>query len=142
MPIKYLNTLLLVIIGFTLYSCDRSRCETNNEILLNHDVLSKTYQTEVAKQIEKIGIENLRFWLADYLEKDTTTYLLFYTQGTDLCAQILIQIDKTNPNLSGLVKTKGKGRFNAEFIDLKFDVTTNTMDQIEFKYIGHGTIID
>ncbi|MDG5492025.1 hypothetical protein [Psychroserpens sp. SPM9] len=109
---------------------------------MNYEVTSNEYQTEVAKLIESIGIENLRFWLADYIEKADKHYFIFYTQGHDLCAQMMVQVDAENPNFGELIKTKGKGRFNAEFVGLLVDIVPKNPNQIEFIYKSHKRIID
>jgi hypothetical protein len=111
-------------------------------VLLNNEVLSKVYQSEVVNQIELVGVNNLRFWLADYIEKDNNHYLVFYKQGTGLCAEAVMHIDNNNETFSDLVKTKGKGLFNAEFRSVTFDISENDEDKFLLHYTGHKTIID
>ncbi|WP_047547646.1 hypothetical protein [Psychroserpens sp. Hel_I_66] len=130
----------LILLSF--YSCDRTSCETDNPIFLNNEVLSKVYQTEVVNKIKSIGTDNLRFWLADYLEKDQNDYLVFYVQNKNLCAEVVMHIDQTNPAFSQLVETKGKGRFNAEFRGVTFDISKNDDDKFPLHYTGHERIID
>mgnify|MGYP001218298753 CR=1 FL=1 len=137
--LKYFLSALLLL---SLYSCDRSSCETDNLVFLNNDIRSEVYQKEVVHQIELIGKENLRFWLADYLEKDNKHYLVFYTQGDGLCAQTVMHIDRDDDAFSEIVKTKGKGRFNAEFRGVSFDVSQDEEDSFLVHYTGYEYIID
>lgn len=123
-------------------SCDRPKCSTNNEIFLKNDVTSKIYQNEVARHIEKIGTENLRFWLSDYFENNNEHYFVFYTQNQDLCAKTVVRVDANNSNFSEVLKNKGKGRFNAEFKGLKLNPVTNEFSDTEFVYVSHEYIID
>lgn len=109
---------------------------------LNNEVTSKTYQNEVAKQIEDIGIEKLRFWLSDYFENDGKHYYVFFTQNQDLCTKTVVRVDKSNENFSGVLKNKGKGRFNAEFKGLKLNLVNNEFGDTEFVYVSHERIID
>ncbi|MBO6630815.1 MAG: hypothetical protein JJ936_04505, partial [Psychroserpens sp.] len=73
-------TILRLITSFVvivqLYSCDRRECSTDNPIFVENEVSSVAYQNEVARQIESIGTENLRFWLANYLVQDDQPYFI------------------------------------------------------------------
>ena len=137
--VKYMLSALLLL---SLYSCDRSSCETDNPAFLNNGVLSKVYQREVVHQIEIVGEDNLRFWLSDYVEKDQKHYLVFYVQNDNLCAQAVMQIDHEDKTFSELVNTKGKGRFNAEFKGVSFDVSQDDNDNLLIRYTGCESIID
>lgn len=133
---------VLVLLNFIILSCDRPACSTDNEIFLKNEVTSKIYQNEVAKHIENIGLENLRFWLADYFEGDAKHYFVFYIQNEDLCAKAVVRVNADNTNFSEVLKTKGKGRFNAEFRGLKLDPVKNEFGDTEFVYVSHERIID
>ncbi|MEY8847471.1 hypothetical protein AB9K26_01545 [Psychroserpens sp. XS_ASV72] len=87
-------------------------------------------------------MNNLRYWLADYFEDNQEHYFVFYAQNESLCAQVVIKADIDNPKLKQLIKNKGKGRFNAEFKNLKFEITTDDSGDTEFVYISHDRIID
>jgi len=132
----------ILLISLVFLSCERPKCDTDNAIFLNNDVTSNAYQTEVAKHIESIGIKNLRFWLADYIEKDSNHYFIFYTQGEGLCAKTMVKVDVNDQDFADILKTKGKGRFNAEFKGLTFQTTMKKLNIIEFEYTGHQSIID
>ncbi|WP_040278013.1 hypothetical protein [Psychroserpens damuponensis] len=127
---------------FSLYSCDKLSCETDNAIFLNNEILSKTYQREVVHQIELVGQDKLRFWLADYIEKDNKHYLVFYTQGNGLCAQAVMHIDHNNKRFNDILNTKGKGLFNAEFRGVSFDISQDDNNNFLLYYTGHESIID
>lgn len=134
--------MLSAILLLSLYSCDRSSCETDHPVFLNNDMLSEVYQKEVVHQIGLVGAANLRFWLADYLEKDNQHYLVFYTQGDGLCAQAVMHIDHHKEWFSEIVRTKGKGLFNAEFKGVSFDISQDEDDRFLLYYTGHKSIID
>jgi hypothetical protein len=142
MKLTFSKIIFTVSLLFLFCSCDRTSCKTDNPIFLNNEVLSETYQKEVVKQIEKIGQDNLRFWLADYIEKDNRHYLVFYVQNNSLCAEAVMHIDHNNKRFSEIVNTKGKGRFNAEFRDVSFDVSKDDEDDFLLHYTGYESIID
>jgi hypothetical protein len=133
---------IFILLNFIILSCDRPACSTDNEIFLKNEVTSKIYQNEVAKHIQNIGQEKLRFWLSDYFESEAKHYFVFYTQNEDLCAKAVVKVDADNNSFSEILKTKGKGRFNAEFRGLKLDLVKNEFGDTEFVYISHDRIID
>ena len=96
----------------------------------------------VVNQIELVGEANLRFWLADYVEKDQAHFLVFYVQNNNLCTEAVMHINQNNTAFTEFAKTKGKGRFNAEFKGVTFDISENDEDQFLLHYTGHESIID
>lgn len=137
----FFKTFTVLLLVFLFNSCDRKSCETDNPIFLQHTFSDKEYKAELAKQIESIGQENLRYWLHDYINQDDIEYLLFYVQNNDLCAEILVKMNHWN-NLELIQKTKGKGSFNAEFRGLKFEIIRNSNNDVEFVYKTNERIID
>jgi len=133
----------LVLFSCLFIACDRSQCETDNPIFLNNEVTSAVYQNELANQIQSItNPKTLRFWLADYFEKDDKHYFVFYIQNDALCAQTVVNVAENNTKFADVLKVKGKSRFNAEFKGLTFDITQNKQGNFEFHYTGHESIID
>ena len=72
---KTFSALSAILIICLLVSCDRKSCESNNPIFLEYSFKSQKYKTELAKQIESIGQENLRYWLHDYIHENNTEYV-------------------------------------------------------------------
>ena len=133
----------LILVSFLFIACDRAQCETDNQIFLNNEVISSVYQNELANQIQSAtNPKTLRFWLADYFEKDDKHYFVFYTQNDTLCAQTVVNVDENNTKFADVLITKGNGRFNAEFKGLTFDIIQNKQGNFEFHYTGHESIID
>lgn len=141
---KSTNSQLLVytISMFILFSCDRKQCSTDNAIFLENEFESVTYQNEVAYQIETIGSDNLRFWLADYMEINNAPHFVLYAQGDDLCAKAIVSLDSNNPKLIMLSNSKGKGRFNAEFIDVQLKIETGSSGNKTIQWQSYATLID
>ena len=139
---NYYTKVLVVLLCYSiLNSCDRPQCETNNSIFLNNNYSSNDYKVELANQINKIGQENLRYWLKDYVETDSSEFLTFYVQNDSLCAELELKMNDWN-NLEYLKKNKGKGRFNAEFKELRFNITNKPENEIDFIYLDFDKIID
>lgn len=53
-----------------------------------------------------------------------------------------MHIDHEDKTFSEIVKTKGKGRFNAEFRGVSFDVSQDDNDNFSLHYTGYKSIID
>ena len=53
-----------------------------------------------------------------------------------------MHIDHEDKTFSEIVKTKGKGRFNAEFRGVSFDVSQDEEDSFLVHYTGYEYIID
>lgn len=138
---KFFRFIPIVLLVICINSCDRKSCETDNPIFLNHTINHQDYKIELAKQIELIGQQNLRYWLHDNVNQDDSEYLQFYVQNDDLCAEMLIKMNHWN-NLEHIQKTKGNGSFNAEFKDLRFDINKNELGEVEFIYKNYERIID
>lgn len=134
--------ILALCLWISITSCDRPKCQTTNPVFQSMDISSSSYKKELANEIQKIGMNNLRYWLADYFENNQEHYFVFYVQNKSLCAQAVIKADKDNPKLKQLIKKKGKGRFNAEFENMKFKINTDESGNTEFVYISHDRIID
>ena len=137
----YTKALVIILCYSILNSCDRPQCDTTNSIFLNNHYSSNSYKLELANQINTIGQKNLKYWLKDFVEKDNNEYLVFYIQNDSLCASIELKMNNWN-KLEYLKKVKGKGRFNAEFKGLRFNITNLTENEIEFIYLDFDKIID
>ena len=139
---NYYTKILVILLCYSvLNSCDRTQCENNNSIFLTNNYSSNTYKLELANQIEVIGQENLRYWLEDFVVKDNIEYLVFYIQNDSLCASLELKMNNWN-KLESLKKVRGKGRFNAEFKGLRYDISIQTENEIEFIYLDYDKIID
>lgn len=137
-----LRLFLLSFVIVLFYSCDRRECSTDNPIFIENDVRSVAYQNEVASQIESSGIENLRFWLADYFVQDDQPYFVLYVQNEDLCAQAVVTINPENPKLNKLLEMEGRGRFNAEFTEVNLEIKNHPNGNQILEWRSYATIID
>ena len=137
---SYKATALLFL--FLLFiSCDRKSCETDNSIFLEYSFSDQEYKTELAKQIQSIGQENLRYWLHDYINDNNIEHLLFWVQNEALCAEILVTMEHWN-DLEFVQNKKAVGSRNAEFKDLRFDIQRSDSGEIRFVYKSVERIID
>ena len=139
MKIK-LSILSFLFIVILFQSCDRPDCTNTNPIFDNYTPESEIYKYELNRVLQEVDRSQLTYWLKDYKEFQKTEYLYFYIQGDDLCAVIPLQMLHWN-KLEELKPKKGSGRFNAEFVNLKFDVVTDSTST-EFIYSSYDWIID
>jgi tRNA1(Val) A37 N6-methylase TrmN6 len=125
-----------------LNSCDRSQCTNTNPIFNEYEYSDNSYKIELANKIDKIGLENLRTWLADYVEKDGDIYLVFYIQNENLCAKAMVKMNHWDKKMQHIKDKKGKGRVHAEFVDLDFSTQKTSNGDVEFIYKTFNRIID
>ncbi len=134
----FLKSLIISFLVLVLVSCDRPKCKNTNPIFDEYQPNSEVYKRELAEQLKTVDSNQLSYWLKAYEEREGQTYLHFYIQGDGLCAVLVLTMQQWD-KLEYLKKVKGKGYFNAEFVDLKFEtkqdsLTTNfiyqTLDRI------------
>jgi len=135
-----LQNLLSVIFFVSLISCDRPTCKNTNPIFNNYQPVSKEYKLELMKQLSIVDKSKLRYWLKEYTEHENEVQLHFYIQSKELCAVLVLNIEQWN-KLERLRETKGKGRFNAEFTNLQFEIVQDSLNP-KFVYRDFSRIID
>jgi hypothetical protein len=121
-------------------SCDRPACKNTNSIFDDYQPVSKEYKMELIKQLSIIDKSKLRYWLKDYTENENEVQLHFYIQSNELCAVLVLNVEQWN-KLERLRETKGRGRFNAEFTNLQFDIVQDALYP-KFLYRDFSRIID
>lgn len=87
--------LLLVIIVFTS-ACDRPECKNTNAIFDQFTLDKKEYKSELAKQMQSVGAENLTYWFDKYLKKDDKEFIVIHIQGEGICAKGEILVNDWN----------------------------------------------
>ena len=139
--IRILRQLLSFAFFFMCFiSCDRTPCKNTNPIFDDYQPVSTEYKLELMKQLSIVDKSQLRYWLKDYTEFENEVQLHFYIQSKELCAVLVLNIEQWN-KLERLRETKGKGRFNAEFTKLQFDIVQDTLNP-KFVYRDFSRIID
>ena len=123
-----------------LISCDRPTCKNANPIFDDYQPVSTKYKQELVKQLSIVDKSKLRYWLKDYTEYENEVQLHFYIQSKELCAVLVLDVEQWN-KLEQLKKTKGKGRFNAEFKNLQFEIVQDSLNP-KFVYRDFSRIID
>ncbi len=138
---KILKQILLSVFFFVCFiSCDRPACKNTNSIFDKYQPVSKEYKLELIRQLSIVDKSKLTYWLKDYTEYDNEVQFHFYIQSKELCAVLVLNIEQWG-KLEPLKKTKGKGRFNAKFINLQFDIVQDTLNP-KFIYRTHSGISD
>jgi len=137
---KRMTFLTLSIVVFILTSCDRPECENTNPIFNSNSIESNTYKKELSKEIDRIGKENLTYWLSEYSEQDGQEYIVIQIQGEGLCAKGLIHVTDWK-NMKGIKSSKGKGYRGAQLKGFDFDIISEGKSII-FEFNKLGRIID
>lgn len=127
---------LLIFLG----SCSRPACKNTNSIFDSNGIETNVYKRELVKEIERVGKENLTYWLSDYTLQNGNEFITVNIQGEGLCALGLIQVKDWN-NLEEIKKTKGVSYNGAELKGLTFDMITNG-ESIDFIYKNLESIVD
>ncbi|MBT8304806.1 MAG: hypothetical protein KJP09_10080 [Bacteroidia bacterium] len=139
---SYLNQgAVLFSIIMLFFSCDRPQCKNNNAVFNDHVAASSEYKIELAKQINEIGPENLRYWLKAYVEEYEQEYLLVYVQNDSLCAVMQLKVNDWDEKIKHIREKKGVGRRGAELRGLKYVMVGNE-NSASFVYDGLARIID
>ena len=134
------KTLLFSIFTIFLMSCNRPKCESKNAIFNTNEVVSNEYKKELVKELKRVGIEKVRYWLKNYIEEDGNEFISVNIQGEGLCAEGLIKMNHWK-NIEGIKKAKGKSYRGAELRGLTFDIKSSK-NNIEFIYKNTAEIID
>ena len=130
----------MIILFLYLISCDRTDCKNTNPIFDKYQPASTEYKLELIKQLSMVDKAELRYWLKEYNEIGNEVQLHFYIQSKELCAVLVLDVEQWN-KLEPLKKTKGKGRYNAEFTNLQFEIVHDPLNP-KFVYKDHSRIID
>ena len=139
MKIK-LSVLIFLLTILILVSCDRPDCTNTNPVFDEYTPESEVYKQELTKILQTVDRRKLTYWLKDYRQINDKEFLYFYIQGDGLCAVIPLQM-KHWDKLEDLQPKKGSGRFNAEFVNLEFDIVTGPLSTT-FIYKSYDRIID
>lgn len=121
-------------------SCDRYDCKNTNPIFDEYRPDSKEYKLELMKQLSIVDKSKLRYWLKNYTENENEVQLHFYIQSKELCAVLVLDVEQWG-KLKQLKTKKGKGRFNAEFKNLQFEIEQDSLDP-KFVYKDFSRIVD
>lgn len=137
---KTKSTIASFIVLILFASCDRPDCENTNSIFHLNGLETTVYKQELVKEIDRVGKENLTYWLADYTEQNGKEFITVNIQGNGLCAKGLIQVNDWT-NIQGIKKTKGASYIGAELKGLTFNIITKN-ESIDFVYKSTESIVD
>jgi len=137
---KTKSILILSILLIFLGSCNKPDCENTNSIFDSNRVESNTYKKELIKEMDRVGKENLTYWLSSYTEQNGKEFISINIQGDGLCAKGLLQVNDWK-NIEGIKRTKGVSYNGAELKSLTFDIITNG-ESIDFIYKNIESIED
>ncbi len=133
--ILFLST-FLIFFG----SCDRPDCKNTNSVFDSNSIETNDYKQELVKEMDRVGKENLTYWLSNYTEKDGKEFIAVNIQGDELCAKGLIQVNDWK-NIEEIKRTKGVSYNGAQLKGLTFDIITNG-ESINFIYKNIESIVD
>lgn len=139
MKFKVLNLSLLIVIFIFANSCNRRECRNVNPVFDKFTFDTKEYKSELARQIQSIGTENLSYWFDKYLKKGGKEFIVIYIQGGELCAKGEIQVDDWG-RISG-IRREVSGYSGAELSGLKIKIEQDATGT-NFIYDNIDRIID
>lgn len=121
--------ILVIVAMMTLISCDKSKCIGLDDTFDKVELTNKIKSTPV------------RWWFADFIERDGNRFLIVDVQGDNLCAVIEMKITEENKTIEKLLKSHGMGYQGAELTNVKFTLSQDS-DTEEFLFISADHIID
>ena len=137
---KTKSILILSTLLIFLASCDRPDCENTNSIFASNGAETNAYKKELVKEMDRVGKENLTYWLSNYTEQNGKEFITVNIQGDGLCAKGLLQVSDWK-NIEGIKSTKGVSYNGAQLKGLTFDIITNG-ESIDFIYKNIESIVD
>ncbi|WP_323758032.1 hypothetical protein [Roseivirga sp.] len=138
MKTKSIIASFIVLVFFS--SCDRPDCQNTNSIFDLNGLETTVYKQELVKEMDRVGKENLTYWLSDYTEQNGQEFITVNIQGDGLCAKGLLQVNDWT-NIEGIKKTKGVSYIGTELRGLIFDIFTSG-ESIDFIYKSTESIVD
>ncbi len=137
---KMKSIFILSTLLFFLASCDRPDCKNTNPVFDSNGIETNIYKQELVKQMDKVGKDNLTYWLSNYIEENGKEFITVNIQGGDLCAKGLLQVNDWK-SIEGIKRTKGVSYNGAQLKGLKFNTIT-TGESIDFIYKNIESIVD
>ena len=130
----------VVLLSFA--ACGRPACVNKNPVFGRFAPSTAEYKRELATEIQRIGQDDLGYWLDRYEKTDTGEFIFVHVQGKDLCAIAHIRVDGWDDKIAGLRKTAGRGYSGAGLIGLQLRIEETSAGAVSFKYAGVDRIFD
>jgi hypothetical protein len=137
---KVKSILILSTLIIFLASCDRPDCKNTNSVFDSNGLETNVYKQELIQEMDRIGKNNLTYWLSSYTEQNEKEFITVNIQGDGLCAKGLLQVNDWK-NIEGIKRTKGVSYRGAQLKGLTFDIITNG-ESIDFIYNSIERIVD
>ena len=95
---KQIVTVLFILV---LFSCNKPDCRNTNDIFDRFTPDREEYKKELASEMQRIGIHNLRYWIDKPVSVDGKQFMQVYIQGQGLCAkaQLFVADNGKQPGL-------------------------------------------
>jgi hypothetical protein len=121
-------------------SCDRPECRNTNDIFSQLTPDKEEYKKELATEMQRIGMRNLRYWLDKPIVVEGKQLVEIYIQGHGLCAKgQLFVADKAKK--IGLGTYGGDGYHGAELKNVEITILQDSAGT-DFILAQVGKILD
>jgi len=134
--LRYLPAFSLLIIA----SCDQPACRRSSPLFDQFTPDKPVYKAELARQIRRVGPENLRFWFDSYVKREGHEHIIADVQGPGICAKAELLVTDWE-GIQGLRGAAPSGYRGAELKGLKMAVEGDG-DGVIFLYQGLERIVD
>lgn len=139
MKSKVSDLCLIIVIFILANSCNRPECRNTNPVFEKFTFDTKEYKSELARQIQSLGSENLSYSFDKYLKKGGKEFIVIHIQGKELCAKGEIQVNDWG-KISGM-RREVSGYRGAELQGLKIKIEQDSSGTT-FIYDNIDKIID
>jgi hypothetical protein len=118
---------LTFITVLLIASCDKPRCENNNNIYTQNAINSKIYNDELTRELSRE--EDITYWLKEVVTENGKDYLQVYIYNENICTigQFLV---KDWSSIEGIHETKGVGYRNAKLQGFTHSITYTKTETI------------
>lgn len=103
---------------------DRFPCENEHPIFAKYAPDDQEYQRELIRQIERIGSDNLTYWVDGYRKEGNHEYIFVNMQGSGLCAVAKVTVTQWR-NIEGL-RRETSGYRGARLMGFNFEIQRDT----------------
>jgi hypothetical protein len=139
---KFIRQLaLLIFCAINLISCNSSECGNTNPIFKNNSPESKIYKDELARVLRNEDLSKVLYFVNGYSEKQDHRYMFVRVKSKDICAILVLDLNKYGEELEQFVKVKGMSYGDAEIRNLKFKIVQN-QNSTNFIYENLNGFID
>jgi hypothetical protein len=139
---KFIQRLALSIFcAINLIACNLPECNNTNPIFNANSPESKIYKDELVRVLQNEDLSKVLYFVNGYSEEQNHRQMFVKVKSENICAILVLDLNKYGEELHQFVKVKGMSYGDAEIRDLKFKIVKN-QNSTNFIYESLDGFID